>query len=146
MKRGDFWCRVLGWLQLAGAAACAATIYFLWQAIFGWLEIEDGGFFAFVLSLVIIFFTLPAFLAGLFTVLYADKVEQAQAGLREQSHAGLRIVLALAGLWSAGVVGFVGLSFPHMGFFAVLGLLSAFIAIMGPEWTADVFQPEEAAS
>ena len=44
MSRADFWCRVLGWLQVAGAVAVGGAIYALWALIFGWIAIEDAGF------------------------------------------------------------------------------------------------------
>ena len=46
MNRADFWCRVLGWLQIGGALAVGAAIYVLWAFIFGWIVMEDPGFFA----------------------------------------------------------------------------------------------------
>jgi hypothetical protein len=143
MNRADFWCRVLGWLQLGGAVVCGATIYWLWQLLFGWIDIKNGEFFEFILWLIILFFALPPFVSGLLTVLFANVVEQSREGLREQSKPALRIFLTLAGLWTAGVVGFAGLSFPHLGFFAVMGLMSAAIAIMGADWTADLFRKNE---
>lgn len=143
MDRADFWCRILGWLQLGGAAVCGATIYWLWQLFFGWIDIRNGEFFDFLLWLIILFFALPPFLSGLLTVLFANVVEQSQEGLRDQSKPVLRVFLALAGLWTAGVIGFAGLSVPHLGFFALMGLMSAAIAIMGADWTADLFKRNE---
>lgn len=143
MDRADFWCRILGWLQLGGAVVCGATIYWLWQFFFGWIDIRNGAFFDFVLWLIILFFALPPFLSGLLTVLFADVVEQSREGLREQAKPALRVFLALAGLWSGGVVGFAGLSAPHLGFFAVMGLMSAAIAVMGADWTADLLKRNE---
>ncbi len=145
MTRGDFWCRVLGWLQVGGAVAVGAAVYALWKLLFGWIELEDGGFFTFLMWIIILFLALPPFLAGLFTVLFANKVEQAGQGLREDSHVLLRVFMALAGLWSAGVIGFLGFSVPPLTPFAVLGLASAGIAIMGHEWTADLFTAKEAS-
>ncbi|MFN4143725.1 hypothetical protein [Aestuariivirga sp.] len=143
MNRADFWCRVLGWLQIGGALAVGASIYALWTIIFGWIVIEDGGFFTFIKWIVILIFAFPPFLAGLLTLFFADRVEQARHGMREDSHVILRVFTALAGLWSAGVIGFVGVSLPPISFFAVLGLLSTVIAIMGHDWTADLFGPAE---
>ena len=110
MNRADFWCRVLGWLQIGGALAVGAAIYVLWAFIFGWIVMEDPGFFAVFKWIIIIIFAFPPLLSGLLTVVFADRVEQAQAGMRDEQHVFLRVVTALAGLWSAGVVGFVGLS------------------------------------
>ncbi|WP_421694683.1 hypothetical protein [Aestuariivirga sp.] len=141
MNRADFWCRVLAWLQIGGAIAVGAAIYALWALIFGWMVIEDGGFFTFIKWLVILLFALPPFVTGLLTIMFADRVEQAQAGKRDESHVALRVLMALAGLWSAGVIGFVGISIPPVGFFAVLGVASAAIAVLGQDWTADLFLP-----
>jgi hypothetical protein len=139
MNRADFWCRVLGWLQIGGALAVGAAIYALWAFIFGWIVMEDPGFFTVFKWIIIIIFAFPPFLSGLLTVVFADRVEQAQAGMRDEQHVFLRVVTALAGLWSAGVVGFVGLSVPPIGFFSVLGVVTALIAVMGADWTADIF-------
>jgi hypothetical protein len=141
MNRADFWCRVLGWAQLAGAVAVGAAIYAVWAFLFGWIVIQNDSFFTFIKWIIIIIFALPPFLAGLFTILFADRVERARQGLREESHVVLRVLTALTGLWSAGVVGFVGISVPPVGFFSVLGLASVAIAIMGADWTADLFAP-----
>ena len=141
MSRADFWCRVMGWLQLGGAVAVGGTIYALWALIFGWMVIEDAGFLSFVKWIIIFTFAFPPFLSGLLTIVFADRVEQARLGQREEQHVFLRVVTALAGLWSAGVVGFVGLHVPPMGFFSVLGIATAIIAVMGADWTADLFAP-----
>ena len=141
MNRADFWCRVLGWLQLAGAAAVAGCIYALWALIFGWMVIEEAGFLSFIKWVFIFIFAFPPFLSGLLTILFADRVEQARLGQRDEQHVFLRVVTALAGLWSAGVVGFVGLHLPPLGFFSVMGIATAIIAIMGADWTADLFGP-----
>ena len=85
-------------------------------------------------------------LSGLLTVVFADRVEQAQAGMRDEQHVFLRVVTALAGLWSAGVVGFVGLSVPPIGFFSVLGVVTALVAVMGADWTADLFAARKGAA
>ena len=129
MNRADFWCRVLGWLQIGGALAVGAAIYVLWAFIFGWIVMEDPGFFAVFKWIIIIIFAFPPLLSGLLTVVFADRVEQAQAGMRDEQHVFLRVVTALAGLWSAGVVGFVGLSVPPIGFFSVLGVVTALVAV-----------------
>ena len=131
----------MGWLQLGGAVAVGGTIYALWALIFGWMVIEDAGFLSFVKWIIIFTFAFPPFLSGLLTIVFADRVEQARLGQREEQHVFLRVVTALAGLWSAGVVGFVGLHVPPMGFFSVLGIATAIIAVMGADWTADLFAP-----
>ena len=141
MNRADFWCRVMGWLQVAGALAVGAAIYAAWAFLFGWIVMENPGFFTVIKWIIIIAFAFPPFLAGLLTLVFADRVEQAQAGKRDEQHVFLRVVTALAGLWSAGVVGFVGLHLPPVGFFSVLGIATAIVAIMGADWTADLFAP-----
>ena len=143
MSRADFWCRVLGWLQLASGVATAVLMWLLWKLIFGWIDIEDGGVFTSLIAMVIAILVLPVFLAGLFTILFANAVEQARNGLREQGKVLLRIVMALSGLWAAGFIGFAGLGFPAIGLFGILSLLTVGLAIMGPDWTADLFAAKE---
>ena len=46
---------------------------------------------------------------------FADFVEQAREGKRDEQHVVFRVFLALAGLWSAGVIGFLGISMPALG-------------------------------
>jgi hypothetical protein len=146
MNRADFWCRVAGWLQVAGAAAVGGTIYALWALIFGWMVIEDAGFLSIMKWIIIFIFAFPPFLSGLLTIIFADRVEQARAGKRDEQHVFLRVVTALAGLWSAGVVGFVGLHLPPVGFFSILGLVTAIIAVMGADWTADLLPARDGAA
>jgi len=141
VNRADFWCRVMGWLQVAGAVAVGAAIYLLWTLFFGWMVIENAGFLTFMKWLIIFIFAFPPFLSGLLTILFADRVEQARLGKRDEQHVFLRVVTALAGLWSAGVVGFVGLHVPPIGFFSLLGIATAIVAVMGADWTADLFAP-----
>ena len=143
MIRADFWCRVLGWLQLLSGVATAVLIWLLWKLIFGWIDIEDGGFFNVLVAIVISIFVLPVFLSGLFTILFANAVEQARNGLREQGKVFLRIIMALSGLWAAGFIGFAGLGFPAIGLFGILSLMTVGLAIMGPDWTADLLVPKE---
>jgi len=144
MTRGDFWCRVLGWLQIGGAVATGLLVYALWALFFGWIELNDDGFFDVIKWIIIVVLAFPPFLAGLLSVVFADFVEQAREGKRDDQHVAFRVFLALAGLWSAGVVGFLGISMPPLGFFAILGIASAAVAIMGPDWTADLFMPSDA--
>lgn len=146
MNRADFWCRVLGWLQVGGALAVATAIYLLWAFIFGWIVMDDPGFFVVVKWIIIVIFAFPPLLAGLLTIAFAGRVERAQAGQRDEQHVFLRVAAALAGLWSAGVVGLVGLHLPPIGFFSVLGIATAAIAVMGPDWTADLFPPRTGAA
>lgn len=141
MTRGDFWCRVLGWLQIGGAVATGLLIHGLWELFFGWIELNDDGFFDVIKWIIIICIAFPPFLSGLLTVSFANFVEQAREGKRDEQRVVSRFFLALAGLWSAGVVGFLGISMPPLGFFAVLGIATAAVAIMGPDWTADLFKP-----
>jgi hypothetical protein len=94
--------------------------------------------------IIILVLAFPPFLAGLLSLTFADFVEQAREGKRDEQHVVFRVFMALAGLWSAGVVGFLGISMPPLGFFAVLGLATAAVAIMGQDWTADLFKPSGA--
>ena len=146
MTRADFWCRVLGWLQLLSGVATAVLIWLLWKLIFGWIDIEDGGFFIFLMWIIIAVLVLPVFLSGLFTILFANAVEQARNGLREQGKVLLRVLMALSGLWAAGFIGVAGLSFPAIGLFGILSLITVGLAIMGPDWTADLIAPKVEAS
>jgi hypothetical protein len=146
MNRADFWCRVIGWLQIGGAMAVGAAIYALWAFIFGWIVMDNPGFFVVIKWIIIFIFAFPPFLAGLLAIVFADRVEQAQEGRREDQHVFLRVVTALAGLWSAGVVGIVGLHVPPIGFFSVLGIVTAAAAIMGADWTADLFSSRKSAA
>jgi hypothetical protein len=141
MTRGDFWCRVLGWLQIGCAVATGLLVYALWSLFFGWIDLEDGGFFTLIMWLIIFVLAFPPFLAGLLSISFADLVEQAREGKRDDQHVLFRVFMALAGLWSAGVIGFLGISVPPLGFFAILGIATAALAIMGQEWTADLFKP-----
>jgi hypothetical protein len=141
MTRGDFWCRVLGWLQVGGAVATGLCIYALWALFFGWIELNDDGFFDLIMWTIIIIMAFPPFLSGVLTLVFADHVEQARNGKRDEQHVVFRVFTALAGLWSAGVIGVLGITMPALGFFAILGIATAAIAIMGPDWTADLFTP-----
>lgn len=146
MNRADFWCRVLGWLQVAGAVVVGGAIYAMWAIIFGWVVVEDMGLLTVMKWIFIFIFAFPPLLSGLLTLVFAGRVEQAAAGDRAEQHVFLRVVTALAGLWSAGVVGFIGISVPPIGFFSVLGIATAIIAIMGADWTADLFVPRRGAA
>lgn len=140
MTRGDFWCRVLGWLQVAGGFAVAACVYALWTFFFGWLELKNDTIFHVIFWIILFLIAFPALLAGVLTIIFADFVEKARKGQREEAHVVFRVILALSGLWSAGFIGIFGLSIPSLGFFAILGLVTAAVAIMGHDWMADLFQ------
>lgn len=143
MNRADFWCRVLGGLQIGGAVATGAVIYLLWSVFLGGIVLEDGGWLFGVLKwMIILVMVVPPLLAGGLTWIFAGRVDKARNGQRGETHVLLRVLTALAGLWSAGVIGFVGISLPPLGFFAVLGVASAFLAIMGQDWTADLFRQD----
>lgn len=144
MNRADFWCRVMGWAQVGGALAVGAAIYALWALMFGWMVMENAVFLAAMKWIFIVIFAFPPLLSGVMTIVFAGRVAQARLGLRDDPHVFLRVVTALAGLWSAGVVGFVGLHLPPAGFFSVLGIATALVAIMGADWTADLFAPGKA--
>jgi hypothetical protein len=146
MTRADFWCRVLGWVEMAGSAAFAGFILVMWTLFLELFQIEDVPAITFLIWLFVFFAVMPMFAAGLLTVIFANAVEQARNGLRGEGRIVLRVFLALAGLWAAGVIGFAGLSVPVFGIAALLALASAAIAIMGPDWTADLSATEESAS
>lgn len=144
MTRADFWCRVLGWVQLVSGAAIALLVFLLWSLFQDWIDIDAVSFFVFLKWLAIIFFAVPPMVSGLLTVLFANRIEQARERLRGQSHWPLRILMILAGLWSAGVIGFAGLSVPPVTLLAVLGIATAVIAIGGADWAADLFSRRNA--
>jgi len=143
MTHADFWCRVVGWLQMAGGAILAFTLLFLWELALDLVGIESIPGLSFLVWVFVLMMALPMFLAGLFTVLFANAVEQSREGLRGQSKAFLRIAMALSGLWAAGLVGFAGMTVPPAGVFTILALISTVVAIMGPDWTADLFGRKE---
>lgn len=140
MEHADFWCRILGWLQIGGAVATGLCIYALWALFFGWVELHDPAIFTVFASVFILALSVPALLAGVLTLVFARYVAEARQGRREDAHVLFRVVMALAGLWSAGVIGFLGINLPPIGFFAILGLATAAIAIMGQDWTADLLE------
>jgi len=146
MTRADFWCRVLGWIEILGSAAFAGFILLMWNLFLELFQLEDIPALSFLLWLFIFFAIVPMLLTGLFTVLFANAVEQARNGLREQGKVILRVLMALAGLWAAGVIGTAGLSVPAFGLAGIFALASTGLAIMGPDWTADLFQRKEPAS
>ena len=145
MTRADFWCRVLGWLQMLSGAFMAFMVFALWEFFAVWLDIDQVGFLVVFKWLIIGIFAAPTFLSGLFTVLFASRVEQAREGLRGQAGWPLRILMILAGLWSAGVIGFAGFTLPPVTLLAVLAIATVIIAIGGPDWTADLFKRKEPA-
>ena len=143
MTRADFWCRVVGWLQIAGGLLLAFIVLFLWDFVLSLFMIVSIPPVTFLVWVFVLIMAVPMLLAGLFTVIYANAVEQAREGLRGQSKAVLRVLTALSGLWAAGIVGFAGLTVPPMGLFTILALISTLVAIMGPDWTADLFGRKE---
>ena len=143
MTRADFWCRVVGWLQIAGGLLLAFIVLFLWDFVLSLFMIDSIPPLTFLVWVFVLIMAVPMLLAGLFTVIYANAVEQAREGLRGQSKAVLRVLTALSGLWAAGIVGFAGLTVPPMGLFTILALISTLVAIMGPDWTADLFGRKE---
>jgi hypothetical protein len=140
MTRADFWCRVVGWLQLVAGALVIGLVIFLWKLILDLFGIKDIPVVSTLLWMVVGFSVLPMILTGLFTVIFANAVEQAREGLRGQGKVLLRVLMALSGLWAAGIIGFAGLHVPPVSLFAILALISTGIAIMGPDWTADLLK------
>jgi hypothetical protein len=143
MSRADFWCRVLGWAQLAGGLLFAVLVLLLWEFILDIFMIDDIPALSFLVWIFVLVTALPHFVSGLLTVVYANAVEQAGQGMRGQQRIVLRLLMALAGLASAGVIGFAGMSVPPLTLFSLLGLATAVIAIMGPDWTADLLTPKD---
>lgn len=146
MTRADFWCRVLGWVQLAAGLVTAALILFMWELVREVFLLQDVPALSFLVWVFALFAALPECLAGLFTILFADAVEQAQGGLRGQQKIVLRVLMALSGLWAAGVIGLAGLGFPPIGILGLAALATVAIAIMGPDWTADLTGRADAAA
>jgi hypothetical protein len=146
MTRADFWCRVVGWLQIAGGLLLAFIVLFLWDFVLRLFMIDSIPPLTFLVWVFVLIMAVPMLLAGLFTVIFANAVEQAREGLRGQSKAVLRVLTALSGLWAAGIVGFAGLTVPPMGLFTILALISTVVAIMGPDWTADLFGRKESTA
>jgi hypothetical protein len=143
MNRADFWCRVIGWLQIAGGIGMGVLIIFLWEAglrLFGIETIPGISFLVWVFAVIV---AAPPFFSGLFAVLFANAVEASQSGQRGHDRILLRTFTVLAGLVSAGVIGFFGLTVPPVGLFSLLGLATALVGIMGPNWTADLFGPRD---
>jgi hypothetical protein len=143
MNRADFWCRVIGWLQIAGGIGMGVLIIFLWEAglrLFGVETIPGISFLVWVFAVIV---AAPPFFSGLFAVLFANAVEASQSGQRGHDRILLRIFTVLAGLVSAGVIGFFGLTVPPVGLFSLLGLATALVGFMGPDWTADLFGPRD---
>ena len=143
MTRADFWCRILGWVQVAIGLAVAILVFLLWSLLNEVFHIGEVAVAVFFKWLVIVIFAVPPLLAGLFTVLFANRVEQARQDYRGQAHWLLRGVMVLTGLWSAGGIGFAGFSFPPVSLLAVLGLATVVIGIGGAGWTADLFGKQE---
>lgn len=141
MGRADFWCRVVGWIQLAASIAFTLFVVFLWRTFLDIFQIEAPGVFRFLLWFFIFITVFPMFLTGLLTVIFANAVEQARNGLRDRGRIVLRLFLALSGLWAAGIIGYAGVHLPAFSIMAVLALVSAAAAIMGPDWTADLLTP-----
>lgn len=143
MTRADFWCRVLGWLQIASGALLGVLVMLVWRLFADWLEPGAGALLEFFKWLLIVLFALPPFLSGTLTVLFANRVEQSRLGLRGQEAWPLRILMILAGLWSAGVIGFTGLQIPPVTPLALFGIATAIMGAGGPDWTADLFAPRD---
>ena len=94
MTRADFWCRVLGAVQLLGGAAFAGFIVLMWNLFLELFQITDIPALSFLMWIFIALFVLPMMLCGLFTVLFANAVEQARTGLRGQNKILLRVPMA----------------------------------------------------
>ena len=143
MTRADFWCRVLGWVQIVVGLAVAILVFTLWSLLNEVFHIGEVSVAVFFKWLAILVFALPPFLSGVFTVFFANKVEQARQGHRGQAHLPLRSLMVLAGLWSAGVVGLAGFSLPPVSLFAILALATVVFGIGGAGWTADLLGKQE---
>ena len=143
MNRADFWCRVVGWLQIASGVLVGVLVTLVWSLFKDWLDIDEVAILVFFKWLIIGLFALPPFLSGLFTVLFANRVEQARQGLRGAGAWPIRILMILAGLWSAGVIGLTGTQMPPVTPLAILAIATVVMGIGGPDWTADLLKPRE---
>jgi hypothetical protein len=141
MTRADFWCRVVGWVQLAASIGFTLFVVFLWKTFARIFEIEDVAVVDFLLWFFVFVTVFPMFVTGLLTVIFANAVEQARNGLRDQGRIVLRVFLALSGLWAAGIIGYAGVAVPAFSVLALLALVSVAVAIMGPDLTADLLTP-----
>jgi len=144
MSRADFWCRVLGWAHIAGGGI-VTTLIFTVARLIG-LDLFNEIEAAVIPWLLFFFVALPELMAGIFTLRFAGHVQSAREGVRGKVHIALRVLMGLAGLWSAGVIGLFGLSMPQLGLFSVMGLLTALLAALGPDATADLVRPAGATS
>lgn len=144
MSRADFWCRVLGWAHIVGGAIVTFLIFTVARLI--GLDLFNEIAAAVIPWLLFVFVALPELLAGIFTLRFAGHVQGAREGVRGRSHITLRVLMGLAGLWSAGVIGLFGLSLPQLGLFSVMGLVTAVLAALGPDATADLIRPAGATS
>src|SRR5437763_12186452 len=103
MKRADFWCRVIGGLQLAaGVAIRIFDLSFLPPAARSLLPV--------LLFLVI---GLPQFVTGALMLRFATLVEAEREGRAVGEQAVTCVILGLCGLWAAGVLGVFGFAAPH---------------------------------
>lgn len=134
MSQMDFWCRILGWLQILGGLGMAALILIVGKAV----DLQSLNTLAASLlpAILIVFLAVPPILSGLCTLLFARAVTDAINDGSQSEPAVLRVFMGLFGLWAAGVVGIFGLSAPQAGFFAILGLITTALAIVGAQRTA----------
>jgi hypothetical protein len=139
MRKADFWCRVIGWLQLLAGVAVAATLFLAIKIVD--LSFLPPGARSALPILLFLLIGLPQFVTGGLMLRFAGLVEAEREGHATGEHALLRVVLGLCGLWAAGVIGVFGLAAPHLGLFTLLALASAGAAALGPGGTANLLRP-----
>ena len=134
MGKPEFWCQVIGWLQVIGGLIVGAAFWFV-SYLFS-LGFDQNTLPYVLFFFLFLFVGLPGLLSGLTTLRFASHVKAYRAGVDTGDHFGLRVAMVFAGLWAAGVIGFFGLSVPPMSLFAILGLITVGLAYMGVAGTA----------
>ncbi len=140
MRRADFWVRVIGWLLIAAGVAVALTLLLAAKLMQHWLLPPEAA--SLIPGLLFLLIGLPQLVTGALMLRYAALVQAEREGRRVGEKAAMRVILGIAGLWAAGVIGLFGLAAPHLGIVTLLGLASVAVAVLGPRGTADLIKPE----
>jgi hypothetical protein len=139
MGRADFWCRVIGGLQIAAGAAVALTLFLAIRIVdLSFLPPAARSLLPVVLFLLI---GLPQVLTGGLMLRFAALVQAEREGRAVGDQAALRVILSLSGLWAGGLIGIFGFAAPHLGLFSLLALASVAAAVLGPRGTANLIAP-----